>query len=115
VDWCGTCETETQKATANTILSKTRTGALNARFLRVGSLILLVVSGGLVAFISQASSPDYGRLFWAVSPFALLHFALVTIYFTFVRGWTQWGAAAVGFVALSSFFEFAFRYCHSSA
>ena len=82
---------------------------LNLRTVRVPTLFLVVFSGLLVAFVSQASSPDYRRLFWGVFPVALVHFGFVALYLTCVRGWCRWGAAVIGFIAGCSFLELALR------
>ena len=81
--------------------------ALN--FLRAGALVMLFLSGLLTAFFSQASSPDYRRLFWSVLTVAVFHFTLALVYFLKVRHWTRWGALGLAIVALGFFGEMTLR------
>ena len=78
-------------------------------FMRAGALVLVFLSGLLTAFVSQASSPDYRRLFWSVLPVAVFHFALALVYFLRVRHWTRWGALGLAIVALGFLGEMTLR------
>jgi len=82
---------------------------LSVAFLQSGALVLVLLSGAYTAFVSQASSPDYRRLFWNILPIALIHFALVIVYFLRVRHWTRWAALSVAIVALGFLSEMTLR------
>ena len=73
------------------------------------AFVLVFLSGLLTAFVSQASSPDYRRLFWSVLPVAVFHFALALVYFLRVRHWTRWGALGLAIVALGFVGEMTLR------
>ena len=78
-------------------------------FLRVGALVLVFLSGLLTAFVSQASSLDYRRLFWSILPFAVFHIGLASFYFSRVRHWTRWCALGLAIVALGFLGEMTLR------
>lgn len=82
---------------------------LALEFVRAGVLVLVFLSGLFTAFVSQASSPDYHRLFWSILPFAVVHFVSAAIYFFGVRHWTRWGALVLAIVALGFFGEMTVR------
>lgn len=76
-------------------------------FLRTVVLIITVLLGIYTAFASQASSPDYRRLFWSILPVALGHFALAFGYF--VRIWTRWVCLCFAIVVIVFFGEMMLR------
>ena len=78
-------------------------------FVRAAALVLVLLSGLLTAFISQAASPDFRRLFWSVLPVAAFHVALASFYFLRSRHWTRWGVLSLAFVALGFLGEMAVR------
>ena len=78
-------------------------------FLRAGVLVLVFLSGLFTAFVSQASSLDYRRLFWSILPVAASHFALAGVYFLRVRHWTRWAALGLAIIALSFLGEMTLR------
>ena len=82
---------------------------LTLAFTRAGALTLSILSGVYVAFISQASSPDYRRLFWSIMPVALFHFAVAAFYFVLVRRWTRWVAFSFVVLVLAFFGEMTYR------
>ena len=82
---------------------------LTLPFVRGGLLVLIFSSGLYTTFISQASSPDYRRLFWSIVPVAVVHFALAIIYFIRVRDLTRWAALGVTIVALAFLAEMSLR------
>ena len=67
-----------------------------------GVLALTVASGALTIFLTQASSPDYRKLFWSVVPFAGFHLLAAGFYFLRVHCWCRWIVAAAA--ATVSFF-----------
>ena len=69
-------------------------------FVRAGALVLILLSGIFTVFVSQASSPDYRRLFWSILPVALFHFTVAALYFLRVPYWTRWAALGSAIVAL---------------
>ena len=71
--------------------------------------LLIVVTGALTAFGSQASSADYRKLFWSIAPIAAIHFVAVAVYFQRVRDLDRWIALAIGALAAVSFGEMAVR------
>ena len=73
------------------------------------ALFAIVGTGLLTAFMSQASSPDYRRLFWSILPFALFHLCLVVGYFIRVRRWHRWLALGIGLLAGLAFAEMTLR------
>jgi len=78
-------------------------------FVRTGMLVVAVLLGFYTAFISQASSSDYRRLFWSILPIALLHFSLAFGYFFRVRHWTRWVSLCVAIVVMASYGEMTLR------
>jgi hypothetical protein len=78
--------------------------------LRAGALFTIsAITGFLTAFLSQASSPDYQRLFWSVLPLFCLHLVTALIYFVLVRHWSRWIICIVAAIAVSGFSECALR------
>lgn len=73
----------------------------------------LSIIGGLLglftAFVSQASTPHYRRLFWGILPFAVADFTLTSGYALCVRDWTRWLCLGIGIVATASFAEMLVR------
>ena len=82
---------------------------LTMTFMQTGVLIVAVLLGFYTAFISQASSPDYRRLFWSILPVALVHFILAFGYFFRMRHWTRWVDLGVAIVVMASFGEMILR------
>jgi len=82
---------------------------LTMTFVRTGVLIVAVLLGFYTAFISQASSPDYRRLFWSILPLALVHFTLALGYFFCVRHWTRWVSLCVAIVVVAFYGEMTLR------
>ena len=78
-------------------------------FVQAGVLIVVVVFGLYTALISQASSPDYRRLFWSILPVAIVHFTLAFGYFFRVRHWTRWIGLGIAIVAMAAFGEMILR------
>ena len=78
-------------------------------FLRAGTLVLVFLSGLFTAFMSQASSPDYLRLFWSILPIAVIHVVLAVAYFLKVAHWTRWGALCFAIIALGFVGEMTLR------
>ncbi len=78
-------------------------------FVWTGALIVSVLLGFYTAFISQASSSDYRRLFWSTLPAALAHFTLALGYFFRVRHWTRWVCLCVAIVVMMFYAEMALR------
>ena len=84
-------------------------GPVALELLRAVALIFVFLSALFTAFGSQASSPDYHRLFWSILPFAEFHLALAGFYFCRVRHWTRWGALGLAFATLGFFGEMTTR------
>jgi len=82
---------------------------LTATVVRTGVLIVVVLLGFYTAFSSQASSPDYRRLFWSILPVALVHFALAFGYFFRVHHWTRWISLGAAVVAIRFYGEMTLR------
>lgn len=78
-------------------------------FVRTGVLIIAMLLGIYTALISQASSPDYRRLFWSILPVALIHFTLAFGYFFRVRHWTRWISLCIAIVVVAFYGEMALR------
>jgi hypothetical protein len=76
---------------------------------RLGALVVVMLSGFLIAFLSQASSPDYRRIFWMILPIALVHLALSFGYSFRVRHWTRWLILCVAIIAMASYGEMTVR------
>lgn len=76
---------------------------------QTGVLIVAVVLGLFTAFISQASSPNYRRLFWSILPYALVQTTLALGYFFRVRHWTRWLCLCVVIVVVAFYGEMACR------
>jgi hypothetical protein len=77
--------------------------------MRSGVLIVTVLLGIYTAFISQASSPDYRRLFWSLSPVAIVHLSFALGYFFWVRHWTRWVSSSVAIVVMAFYGEMTLR------
>ena len=78
-------------------------------FARGLGLAGVLASGFLTAFLAQASSPDYHRMFWSILPLACLHLFAAAVYFRSVRHWHRWVVFAVAVIAAFSFAEMAVR------
>jgi len=78
-------------------------------FMRTGVLIVTVLLGFYTAFISQASSPGYRRLFWGILPVALVHFTLALGYFFRVRHWTRWICLSIAILVMAFYGEMTLR------
>ncbi len=78
-------------------------------FARAGVLVITVLFGLYTAFFSQASSPDYRRLFWSILPVALVHFTLALGYFFRMRHWTRWISLCVAIVVMAFYGEMTLR------
>jgi cell division protein FtsW (lipid II flippase) len=78
-------------------------------FLRTCLLILIGFTGFVASFLSQASSPNYHRLFWGVLPYTGVNFIFVAVYFLRYRDWSRWVVVCIAFVTLLSIAEFALR------
>src|SRR3954469_13105861 len=78
-------------------------------FLRAVAFILVFTSGLLSADLSQASSPNYRRLFWDVATITIIHLALTLFYFLKVRHWTRWCAVSLSIIILAFVAEMTFR------
>ena len=72
-------------------------------------LVTTVLFGLYTAFVSQASSPDYRRLFWCILPVALAHFTLALGYAFRVRHWTRWISLCVAIVVMTYYGEMTLR------
>ncbi|MHA3770330.1 hypothetical protein ACXR0O_02200 [Verrucomicrobiota bacterium sgz303538] len=67
-----------------------------ARSSGYGAVLAVVVASGIFTiFLTQASSPDYRKLFWNVVPFAVFHLLAAGIYFLLVHHWYRWIAFVV--------------------
>lgn len=73
------------------------------------SATVVLITGILVVLYSQASSPDYHRLFRDVTVLAAIHFPLGILYFCRVRAGRRWLIAASMGLAGLSYLEFALR------
>jgi hypothetical protein len=74
-------------------------------------LVAIVLTAALVAFVTQAASPDYTHLYWSLLPFAAVHTILVVAYAVWVHHWSRWIAVSFGTLALASFSEMTLRVC----
>jgi hypothetical protein len=73
-------------------------------------LIIIILSGLYVLFISQASSPDYAKLFWGLLPIAAAQLLVTIIYTVFVgRRRYQIMAILMATVSAIAFLELTFR------
>jgi hypothetical protein len=81
-------------------------------FLHAGTLLLIFLSGSYTAFVSQAASADYRRLYWNIFPVALIHFTMAIAYFMKVRHWTRWVVACLFLIAFGFLGEMTFRVWH---
>ena len=72
-------------------------------------LAVVLLMGVLAVFLSQASSPDYHKLWWMVVPYAIVFLAAAFGYFFFVPNRTRWLVALIGVVAMLSFLELTSR------
>ena len=79
------------------------------RTLAFGALLLLVLCGAYLGFMSQASALDYQALYRSLALWAAVQSAFVVAYVWFVRHWSRWLALSVGALSLGSFVEFSWR------
>jgi|GEM_PF-2691034 len=77
--------------------------------LAIGLFTVAAITGLMVAFLSQASSPNYRNLFWSLLPFAFIHLATIAVYLRFVRHWTRWILCVVAGIAVFGTLELAVR------
>ena len=82
---------------------------MSVPFKRGLAFLAVVLSGAIVAFYSQASSPDYRTLWWTMLPYAAVHVVAITFYFVRVPYLSRWVAVLVGVVAIQSFAELSLR------
>jgi uncharacterized protein YacL len=76
---------------------------------RTFGLAVVLLMGVLVVFFSQASSPDYHKLWWMVVPYAVVFLVAAFGYFVFVPNRTRWLVVLIGGVAMLSFLELTSR------
>jgi uncharacterized membrane protein len=77
--------------------------------LKCSSIVVVIYCGLITAFMSQASSSDYRKLFWATSPLAAITLLLAPSYFALVHDRTRWAVAAIGLLGIAGFAELAIR------
>ncbi|PYJ11315.1 MAG: hypothetical protein DMF06_03105 [Verrucomicrobia bacterium] len=77
--------------------------------IRGALFVIAVAAGGVAAFISQASSPDYVHLFWTFLPVVVAHVGAVAVYCFRVRHWTRWILVCIALFTLFCWVEFAYR------
>ena len=82
---------------------------MSAPFRRALGFFAVVLTGAIVAFYSQAASPDYRGLWWMMLPYAAIHVVALTVYFVRVPYLSRWMAVIVGAVAMQSFAELSLR------
>jgi hypothetical protein len=80
--------------------------------IRGAIFFIAVASGGVAAFISQASSPDYSRLFWSSLPVLVAHLGAVALYCFLARHWARWILVGIAIFTLFCWCEFAYRVFH---
>jgi len=71
--------------------------------------VLALAAGGVAVFTSQASSPDYVRLFWSFLPVLVAHLGAVAVYSFLARHWTRWVLVCIAVFTLFCWCEFAYR------
>jgi hypothetical protein len=82
---------------------------MSAPFRRRLGFFAVVLTGAIVAFYSQAASPDYRALWWMMLPYAVVHVAVLTAYVARVPRISRWLAVLIGAVAIHSFAELSLR------
>jgi hypothetical protein len=82
---------------------------MSAPFKRGLGFFAVVLTGWIVAFYSQASSPDYRALWWTMLFYAAIHLVALNLYFVRVPYFSRWLAVLVGVVAIQSFAELSLR------
>jgi hypothetical protein len=74
--------------------------------------VIAVAAGGVAAFVSQASSSDYVRLFRSFLPFLVVHLGAVAAYCFVARDRTRWILVCIAAFTLFCWCEFAYRVFH---
>ena len=88
-------------------MSSTTTKPL--QFARFGAVVLSVPLSLFVGFLAQVSSPDYGRLFLTILPFAVVDVALIVFVGNKREKGKIWLVAVPAFLGFASYLEMACR------
>jgi hypothetical protein len=82
---------------------------VSAAFTRGLGFFTVALTGAIVAFYSQAASPDYRGLWWMMLPYAVAHVAALAVYVARVPRLSRWLAVLIGAVAIQSFADLSLR------